>query len=109
MRSRASRRSSTASTAASSPRSRASPHPRASSASADFAAQPILGSPDASAAADAHLARDPVLGPLVAARPGLRVPGTTDGGDWAIRAVLGQQISVAAARTLAARLVAADG
>ena len=75
----------------------------------DLAAQPILGSPDASAAADAHLARDPVLGPLVAARPGLRVPGTTDGGELAIRAVLGQQISVAAARTLAARLVAATG
>ncbi len=69
----------------------------------------MLGSPETSAAADAQLARDPILGPLVAARPGLRVPGTVDGGELAIRAVLGQQVSLAAARTLAARLVAAAG
>jgi len=75
----------------------------------DPVARPILGSEDASAVADAHLARDAVLGPLVAARPGLRVPGTVDGGELAIRAVLGQQVSLAAARTLAARLVAAAG
>jgi AraC family transcriptional regulator of adaptative response / DNA-3-methyladenine glycosylase II len=75
-----------------------------------------LGAPEAApirgadpAAADAHLGRDPVLGPLVARRPGLRVPGTVDGGELAIRAVLGQQVSLAAARTLAARLVAAAG
>jgi AraC family transcriptional regulator of adaptative response / DNA-3-methyladenine glycosylase II len=61
------------------------------------------------AAADAHLARDPLLGPLVARRPGLRMPGTVDGGELAVRAVLGQQISVAAARTLAGRLVAMAG
>ncbi len=61
------------------------------------------------AAADAHLARDPYLGPLVAARPGLRMPGTVDGGELAVRAVLGQQVSLAAARTLAGRLVAAAG
>ena len=73
----------------------------------DPAAAPLLGADPA--AADAHLARDPVLGPLVAARPGLRVPGTVDGGELAIRAVLGQQVSLAAARTLAARLVAAAG
>lgn len=73
----------------------------------DPAAQPILGADPA--AADAHLAADPVLGPLVARRPGLRVPGTVDGGELAIRAVLGQQISVAAARTVAGRLVAAAG
>jgi AraC family transcriptional regulator of adaptative response / DNA-3-methyladenine glycosylase II len=73
----------------------------------DAAARPILGAdPDA---ADAHLGRDPVLGPLVARRPGLRVPGTVDGGELAIRAVLGQQVSVAAARTLAGRLVAQAG
>jgi AraC family transcriptional regulator, regulatory protein of adaptative response / DNA-3-methyladenine glycosylase II len=59
--------------------------------------------------ADAHLARDPHLGPLVAARPGLRMPGTVDGGELAVRAVLGQQVSLAAARTLAGRLVAAAG
>jgi AraC family transcriptional regulator of adaptative response / DNA-3-methyladenine glycosylase II len=73
----------------------------------DPAARPIHGADPA--AADAHLRRDPVLGPLVAARPGLRVPGTVDGGELAIRAVLGQQISLAAARTLAARMVAAVG
>jgi len=73
----------------------------------DPAARPILGADPA--AADAHLGRDPVLGPLVARRPALRVPGTVDGGELAIRAVLGQQVSLAAARTLAARLVAAAG
>jgi AraC family transcriptional regulator, regulatory protein of adaptative response / DNA-3-methyladenine glycosylase II len=61
------------------------------------------------AAADAHLARDPILGPLIARRPGLRMPGTVDGGELAVRAVLGQQVSLAAARTLAGRLVAAAG
>ena len=61
------------------------------------------------AAADAHLARDRLLGPLVASRPGLRMPGTVDGGEIAVRAVLGQQVSLAAARTLAGRLVAAAG
>ena len=55
------------------------------------------------------LAEDPDLVPLVAARPGLRVPGTVDGYELAIRAVLGQQVSVAAARTLTARLVEAHG
>jgi AraC family transcriptional regulator of adaptative response / DNA-3-methyladenine glycosylase II len=61
------------------------------------------------AAADAHLARDPLLGALVAERPGLRMPGTVDGGELAVRAVLGQQISVVAARTLAGRLVVMAG
>jgi AraC family transcriptional regulator of adaptative response / DNA-3-methyladenine glycosylase II len=53
---------------------------------------------------DAALARDPRLAPLVAARPGMRVSGTFDGFEIAVRAVLGQQISVAAARTIASRL-----
>jgi AraC family transcriptional regulator of adaptative response / DNA-3-methyladenine glycosylase II len=57
----------------------------------------------------AHLAKDPALARLVAARPGLRVPGAWDGFELAIRAVLGQQISVAAAVSLAGRLVAAHG
>ncbi len=57
----------------------------------------------------AHLARDRRLTPLVASRPGLRVPGTWDAFELAVRAVLGQQVSVAAARTLASRLVAAHG
>lgn len=57
----------------------------------------------------ACLGDDPVLGPLVARRPGLRCPGTVDSAELAIRAVLGQQVSVAAARTLAGRLAAAHG
>ncbi len=62
-----------------------------------------------SAAIDAHLARDPLLAPRIAARPGLRVPGAWDPFELAVRAVLGQQVSVAAARTLAARLAARHG
>jgi AraC family transcriptional regulator of adaptative response / DNA-3-methyladenine glycosylase II len=57
----------------------------------------------------AHLAQDPALAPLVKARPGLRVPGAWDGFELAIRAVLGQQISVTAAARLAGRLVAGYG
>ncbi len=53
----------------------------------------------------AHLSRDPFLAPLVASRPGLRAPGGWDGFELAVRAVLGQQITVRAARRLAARLV----
>jgi len=48
---------------------------------------------------------DKVLGPLIARRPGLRLPGGWDGFEIAVRAILGQQISVAAARTLATRIV----
>ncbi|MGB9377171.1 MAG: AlkA N-terminal domain-containing protein, partial [Mycobacteriales bacterium] len=55
------------------------------------------------------LAADPGLTDLVARRPGLRVPGSVDGFELAVRAVLGQQISVAAARTMAGRLVARFG
>lgn len=57
----------------------------------------------------AVLSEDDVLAPLVAANPGLRVPGTVDGAESAVRAVLGQQVSVAAARTAAGRIVAAYG
>lgn len=56
-------------------------------------------------AIDAHLTRDPRLAPSVAARPGLRVMGAFEPFEWAIRAVIGQQISVAGARTVASRLV----
>lgn len=49
------------------------------------------------------------LEPLVAARPGLRVPGAFDGFELAVRAVVGQQISVAGARTLLGRIVARAG
>ncbi len=57
----------------------------------------------------AHLGADPLLGPWVAREPGRRVPGTVDGAELCFRAVLGQQISLAAAATHAGRLVAAAG
>ena len=60
-------------------------------------------------AIDGHLAADPVLEPVVRAAPGRRVPRCVDGPELAIRAVLGQQISTAAARTYAARLAVACG
>jgi len=55
------------------------------------------------------LRSDPVLGPLVARRPGLRVPGAADAAELVIRTVIGQQVSVAGATTLTSRLVAALG
>lgn len=67
----------------------------------DLAADPV--------AIAGHLTKDPTLAPLVKARPGLRVPGAWDGFELAIRAVLGQQITVGAAIRLAGRLVAAHG
>lgn len=67
----------------------------------DLAADPAL--------IGAHLSQDPALAPLVAARPGLRAPGAWDGFELAVRAVLGQQITVVAARTLAVRLTQAYG
>jgi AraC family transcriptional regulator of adaptative response / DNA-3-methyladenine glycosylase II len=57
----------------------------------------------------AALGTDPLLGPLLKRRPGLRIPGTWDPFECAVRAVLGQQVTVAAGRTLAARLVARFG
>jgi AraC family transcriptional regulator of adaptative response / DNA-3-methyladenine glycosylase II len=63
----------------------------------DLAADPV--------AIGEHLAKDPALASMVAARPGLRVPGAWDGFELAIRAILGQQITVIAARGLAAKLV----
>jgi 3-methyladenine DNA glycosylase/8-oxoguanine DNA glycosylase len=56
-----------------------------------------------------RLGQDPQLEPLLRAFPGLRVPGAWDGFEVAVRAVLGQQISVRAATTLAGRLVQAYG
>ncbi len=56
-----------------------------------------------------QLGRDRALAPLVRRRPGLRVPGAWDGFELAVRAVLGQQITVAGARKLAAKLVAVHG
>lgn len=56
-----------------------------------------------------HLARDTQLAPFVQRRPGLRAPGGWDGFELAVRAVLGQQVSVAAARRMAGQLVAVHG
>src|SRR5437016_4749610 len=56
-----------------------------------------------------HLAGSPELAPLVARRPGLRVPGAWDAFELAVRAVLGQQVTVRGATTLAGRLVRAFG
>ncbi|CAM5364130.1 DNA-3-methyladenine glycosylase [Streptomyces abikoensis] len=56
-----------------------------------------------------RLGADPLLRPLVTARPGLRSPGAADGDELAVRAVLGQQVSLAAAVRLGAALVAAHG
>lgn len=67
----------------------------------DLAADPL--------AIGAHLGRDPFLAPLVAARPGLRVPGAWGPFELAVRALLGQQITVAAATQLAGKLVATYG
>jgi len=67
----------------------------------DLAADPV--------AIGAHLRVDPRLAPLVVARPGLRVPGAWDGFELAVRAILGQQITVPAASGLAGKLVRAYG
>ena len=56
-----------------------------------------------------HLATSAALAPLVKRRPGLRVPGAWDGFELAVRAILGQQVSVRGATTLAGRLVAKFG
>ncbi|MFV2009662.1 MULTISPECIES: AlkA N-terminal domain-containing protein [unclassified Micromonospora] len=61
------------------------------------------------AAVDAVLGADPALAAAVAAEPGVRVPGAVDGFELAVRAVVGQQISVSAARRVLARLCTATG
>jgi AraC family transcriptional regulator, regulatory protein of adaptative response / DNA-3-methyladenine glycosylase II len=58
---------------------------------------------------DAALSADPRLRPLVAGTPGLRVPGAIDGFEIAVRAIIGQQISVVAARTITGRIAARFG
>jgi AraC family transcriptional regulator of adaptative response / DNA-3-methyladenine glycosylase II len=60
-------------------------------------------------AVDETLSQDPAMAQLVAGSPGRRVPRTVDPAEFAVRAVLGQQVSTAAARTHAARLVRAYG
>lgn len=59
--------------------------------------------------ARAHLIADRTVGPLVAARPGLRVPGTWDAFEIGVRAIVGQQVTVAGASTIAGRLVERHG
>ena len=61
------------------------------------------------AAVDDVLGADPALSALVAAAPGRRVPASPDAAELAVRAVLGQQVSVAGARTLTARLLPLGG
>ncbi len=61
------------------------------------------------AAIAAHLARDPALAPLVRRRPGLRLPSAFDPFELAVRAIVGQQVSVAAATTVTGRVVARCG
>jgi AraC family transcriptional regulator of adaptative response / DNA-3-methyladenine glycosylase II len=56
-----------------------------------------------------HLNADPVIGPLARRAPGLRVPGTVDPHELAMRAVIGQQVSVASARGILGRIVAEHG
>jgi AraC family transcriptional regulator of adaptative response / DNA-3-methyladenine glycosylase II len=62
-----------------------------------------------SVAIDEALSADPVLAPLVEDVPGIRIPGGADGAETLFRTLIGQQISVAAARTVVSRLVAALG
>jgi AraC family transcriptional regulator of adaptative response / DNA-3-methyladenine glycosylase II len=57
----------------------------------------------------AHLSADPALAPLIARRPGLRLPGAWDGFETGVRAILGQQVTVAAGRRLCGALLAALG
>ncbi len=56
-----------------------------------------------------HLSTDPLLAPLVAQRPGLRIPGAWDGFELAVRAILGQQVTVSAATKLVARVAELAG
>lgn len=58
---------------------------------------------------NAHLMQDDLLKPAICHNPGLRVPGTFDGFEMAMRAILGQQITVKAASTLACRFATAFG
>jgi AraC family transcriptional regulator of adaptative response / DNA-3-methyladenine glycosylase II len=60
-------------------------------------------------AVDETLSQDPVLAPLVAKEPGIRVPRAVDGFEVAVRAIVGQQVSVAGARTVLGRLVPEGG
>ena len=60
-------------------------------------------------AISSQLGEDAALAPFVSARPGLRVPGCVDGFELGVRAIVGQQVSVAAARTVLGRIAAEHG
>jgi len=82
--------------------------PADADAAAELCSQTLGLAPDSAVALDA-LGDDPLLGAAVRAAPGRRVPGTPDGDELAVRAVLGQQISLAGAAAAAARLVREHG
>lgn len=69
----------------------------------------LLGLDDDPRPAEHALADDPVLGPLVLRRPGLRRPGSVDGAETLVRTVVGQQVSLAGASAAAGRLVGLAG
>lgn len=69
----------------------------------------IFGLDTDTAAARRRLGGDGLVGPLVAARPGVRVPGTWDAYETGVRAIIGQQVTVAGAGTIAGRLVRRHG
>jgi AraC family transcriptional regulator, regulatory protein of adaptative response / DNA-3-methyladenine glycosylase II len=69
----------------------------------------IFGLDDDVESARAHLGADATIGPLAAARPGLRVPGAWDGFEIGVRAIVGQQVTVPGASTIAGRLVQRHG
>ena len=56
-----------------------------------------------------HLSHDPTIGPLLEARPGLRTPGTWDPFETGVRAIIGQQVTIAAANTITGRIVRRHG
>jgi AraC family transcriptional regulator of adaptative response / DNA-3-methyladenine glycosylase II len=60
-------------------------------------------------AATHHLSRDPLIGPMLRARPGMRPPGTWDPYETGVRAIIGQQDAAAAASTIIGRLVERHG
>lgn len=72
-------------------------------------ARRIFGLDADAAAAERGLASDPIVGPLVGEWPGMRAPGTWDPFETGVRAIVGQQVSVAGAGTVTARIVARHG
>jgi 3-methyladenine DNA glycosylase/8-oxoguanine DNA glycosylase len=94
---------------ATAPADPAAPRPAATRAAAIRLVRGLLAVEQDVTVAQRLLAADPLLGPLVAARPGLRLPGSVDHAETLVRTVMGQQVSLAGGRAAAARLVAAHG